>query len=265
MENMVANAAVGSRFPTVETISEYLSAYGTEVTVRGKQTKEVLSYSTDYPLGYFPTRKGMSTRLIIAESLLILAGTFDIDLIMAATPKGNRVLFTEQMAYGPRLAMPLLNVIRALEIDRYSRRAIAHISNPDDACSSQTPCTTAMQFFIRENRMFVDVCMRSWDLVFGLPVDLGVFGTIGLVMADCFQVLPGLLSVHAGSLHRYAETAHLIAPHPKGDFGEVKLLHDVNPGSPSARFLEYQEVAYDAIHECRDNLNWNTFMKIEVK
>lgn len=253
--------------PTIDELNTMIEEHGKDVIVRSQQTRELLYPTVRFPIGYFPARQGMSRRLIIAESLSIIAGIWDLDLIVQATPKANRILFTEQMAYGPRLKIPLVNVIRTLSLDQFSRRAIAHISRPEDACGPNTPCTTMLQFFIREDQLHMDVHMRSWDLVFGLPVDIAVFGIIGQVIASCFQVKPGSMMIHAGSLHRYAETTHLATTHQETNgFGQTSInsisFDQLNP-SPLTIWNIYQGIVFQAIADIKNHNRWKTLVSAE--
>ena len=249
--------------PTIDELNSMIEEHGQDVIVRGQQTRELLYPTIRFPIGYFPARQGMSRRLIVAEALSIIVGVWDLDIIVKAPSKGDRSLFTEQMAYGPRLKKPLVNVIHALEEDPNSRRAIAHISRPEDACGPDTPCTTMLQFFLREDQLHMDVHMRSWDLVFGLPVDIAVFGIIGQVIAKCFKVEPGSMMIHAGSLHRYAETAHLAITHQKTDgFGRtaISYLSEYANLSPASTWNLYRLDAKRAIQDIHDQNRWKTLV-----
>lgn len=257
-----------SNAPSIMDLKQAVEEHGEQVEVRGKWTQELRSVSVKYPLGWYPTRKGMAHRLIVAEALCIITGQFNLELLTQASPKANRVLFTPQMAYGPRLKLPFLSVFQALQQDLYSRRAIAHISKPTDKCGPDTPCTTALQFLVRENSitgenmLHMDATMRSWDLAFGLPVDIGVFGALGLVVARCFGVEPGNLTVHAGSLHYYYETKHLIEKHDNGKFAQVRLKIKPNEKTPLLSWKEYRDHAKLAISQCLTG-NWKELLDTE--
>jgi len=94
-------------------------------------------------------------------------------------------------AYGPRLfAMrgeinQIENVIRLLRKKSGSRRAVVQLFNAEDIATehSEIPCTTALQFHLREGMLSLSVTMRSNDAVWGLPHDVFCFTMIQEMMA----------------------------------------------------------------------------------
>jgi thymidylate synthase len=115
--------------------------------------------------------------------------------------------------YGQYLFGPgggLARVIRELQSDTYSRRAVAMIlgAHPLHWCGTDQPCTMSLQFLIREksNGFTVVDCiatMRSQDAIFGLSNDVPAFMFILKVVASSLGLAPGALNVNVGSLHVY--------------------------------------------------------------
>lgn len=86
-------------------------------------------------------------------------------------------------AYGPRIfAMrgcvdQLQSVTELLRQTSGSRRAVVQLFNAEDIVSRQPeiPCTTTLQFLIRDGHLHLSVTMRSNDAYFGLPHDVFCF------------------------------------------------------------------------------------------
>lgn len=248
--------------PTFDALVDDLLKYGDPVHVGGKMTYELRHRTVVEPLGQYPRRRGMAHRLIVAEALSFLAGVHDLDLIVKAAPKANPALFTAEGAYGPRFKGQWLPLLRELERDASTRRAVLHAGSAVDKCSPTTPCTNALQFTVRQGVLDVDVSMRSWDVVWGLPVDLAVFGALGLAVAWAFQLDPGHLFVHAGSLHAYADTADRAI-----DDGVGQVVLDPAPTRAVMaipRFRNLQKVAADAIVAAREG-DWDYLFATTVK
>ena len=90
-----------------------------------------------------------------------------------------------------------------LKADPNSRQAVIHIKNPMDYKTKDTPCTVCLQFFIRENKLFLTTYMRSNDVWFGFPYDVFNFTCFQIRMAMELGVGIGSYTHIAGSLHLY--------------------------------------------------------------
>jgi thymidylate synthase len=107
--------------------------------------------------------------------------------------------------YGPRLFRhrgqdQIANVVARLKEKQGSRRAVVQLFDADDLAlrHKEIPCTTTLQFLIREGKLHLVAAMRSNDAVIGLPHDVfcftmlqesicstpGVFGHTG-ASTDC--------------------------------------------------------------------------------
>lgn len=177
--------------------------HGNLVNSRHGPTRELIGHSYDvYDLA-LPYRKNMRLALAVAESLQIVAGVFDPDILRMAAPNAQHHLFTEQMAYGPRLRTPMRRIIKTLERDPDSRQAVALLNVPRQAGTNDLTCTLGIQFLSRSDRLDVAVFMRSWDMVKGAPYDLYAFQLIKALVARCLGLKPGWLHVLASSVHVY--------------------------------------------------------------
>jgi thymidylate synthase len=95
-------------------------------------------------------------------------------------------------------------VVRELVTNPSSRRAVIHIKSPyDNTNSKDVNCTVCLQFFIRDNKLYLTTYMRSNDLWMGFPYDVFQFTCMQIVMAIELGLEIGTYTHIAGSLHLY--------------------------------------------------------------
>jgi hypothetical protein len=184
-------------------IVQEVRRHGETVDTRLGFTKEVRDVALRWPCGVLVHRGGINYRLGWAEVLQVLAGVFDPELLRRVAPKADHSLFTEQMAYGPRVAPRMPQIIEALRVDPKSRQAVLYIADPQATGTPSLACTLSIQFLVRSGQLHATVYMRSWDLIKGLPYDLMMFSAIQQATARCLNLPEGELTVHAGSAHVY--------------------------------------------------------------
>jgi len=114
--------------------------------------------------------------------------------------------------YGPRLfgqggQDQVKNVIDLLTERPTSRRAVIQIFDKQDIAvpHKEVPCTTTLQFFVREERLDMVVSMRSNDAYFGLPHDVFCFTMLQELVARTLRRDVGIYRHFAGSLHIYKD------------------------------------------------------------
>jgi thymidylate synthase len=114
--------------------------------------------------------------------------------------------------YGPRLFSQdgqdqVKNVIDLLMARPTSRRAVIQIFDKEDIAvpHKEVPCTTTLQFFVREERLDMVASMRSNDAYFGLPHDVFCFTMLQEVIARTLKIDVGIYRHFAGSLHIYKD------------------------------------------------------------
>jgi len=90
-----------------------------------------------------------------------------------------------------------------LRTDSNSRQAVIHIKDASNTPTKDVPCTIALQFFIRENALYMTVYMRSNDIWMGVPYDMFSFCFLQMKMAMELGVPIGTYTHTAGSLHLY--------------------------------------------------------------
>lgn len=165
-------------------------------------TKEMVDVSVTFEAGTFYTRPGMNQWIGWTEVAQLIAGSFDWNTFKNVAPKSNLELFTENMAYGPRIKRQWEETITELSINPLSRRAVMFVGDANEALFNR-PCTNSIQFLIRDDRLVTLVHMRSWDLFKGLPYDIMMFSALALITASILNVRPGEVTVTAGSAHVY--------------------------------------------------------------
>jgi thymidylate synthase len=177
---------------------------------RGRLTKEIIGASftianSSYGVITSPTRK-INPSFMAAEFLWIILGLNDASMI---TPFNKKIGdysddgVTFNGAYGPKVAEQLPYVIRTLKQDPDSRQALLTLWRERPMPSKDIPCTTSMQFFIREGYLDMVTYMRSNDLWLGLPYDVFNFTMIQQYVARAVNAIPGEYHHHVGSFHLY--------------------------------------------------------------
>ena len=89
--------------------------------------------------------------------------------------------------------------------DSDTRQAIIQIPIMNHRQDLDTPCTSSIQFLLRDNKLNCIVYMRSCDLWFGLPNDVTQFILWQMRMAKELDVELGYYQHICGSLHVYEE------------------------------------------------------------
>jgi thymidylate synthase len=112
--------------------------------------------------------------------------------------------------YGPRLlsqrgSNQIENVIALLREHAVSRRAVIQIFNAEDIANKHTeiPCTTTLQFFVRDECVHLIVNMRSNDAFIGFPHDVFCFTMLQEIVARTLGCELGSYRHFVGSMHLY--------------------------------------------------------------
>jgi thymidylate synthase len=181
---------------------------------RGRTTRELLARQTtidmNSPVLTCPGRR-LGYRFMTAEAAWILAGD---NRLAAIEPYARQLAklsddgFTMTGAYGPPFVDQLPYVQRALTRDPASRQAVMTIWRPRPGADADVPCTVALQWLIRADRLHCAATMRSSDAWMGLPYDWFTFSAMSAFLAlRLRKTHPGLwlgaLTVTAGSQHLY--------------------------------------------------------------
>jgi len=206
-------------FVWLSTVNEVLYQ-GLLTKPRGQLTREVPHRTTivdmRYPVLTIPERK-LSYRFMAAEAYWILSGDDRVETI--APYNKNISQFSDDGktfygAYGPKIRDQLRYVVEKLKADPDTRQAGLTIWRENPIETKDVPCTIAIWFQRRHNKLITHVFMRSSDVWLGLPYDTFNFSMLShLVCGHMNQELklaeegslitPGALYLTAASCHLY--------------------------------------------------------------
>lgn len=194
-------------YPDPETLSivKEVLTHGSKVNSRYGPCIELIGGRVEYPSSMLITKKNMNYSLGWMELLQVIDGSFDPEAIKRVAPNANHSLFTEAMAYGPRLKDQMEELIASLKYVPDTRQAVVFIGKSWDHMSPSLPCTLTIQFLVRQGVVHSVVSMRSWDLCRGLPYDWIVFSGLTVAVSRCLGLEAGNVTVHAGSAHIYED------------------------------------------------------------
>jgi len=203
--------------------------HGVKVKPRGQVTLELrnVSFRLENPYDSFAVGigRGMNVAIAASEAAQLIGGVTYPELMKKVQPNFEQFMDdgTLHGAYGPRIKHSLPQIERRLREDPDTRQAQVSIWNNEFDLFGESvdlPCTTALRFFIRNNKLELDVTMRSSDVVWGLTYDLVQFTQLQLTMANVLGLRAGPYHHHAASLHFYLRDLKLLNklhPFEKGD------------------------------------------------
>lgn len=155
--------------------------------------------------------RGLAMRYAVGELLWYLSGsnrTKDIALYAKRWNELSDDGKTANSAYGHRIferfGFDQYEYIKMLlRQDPNSRQAVIHIKDANMQETKDMPCTIALQYLIRNNRLHATTFMRSNDIWFGFPYDVFSFTALQIKLAFELGVDIGTYTHIAGSLHLY--------------------------------------------------------------
>lgn len=196
-----------------EKVRECRDEYEYVSTPRGMEVREITSGQYDVPMpAYIDLRaRKVNVNFMFAEAAWIISGSNRLeDIYPYMKTYGN---FSDdgvflRGAYGPKVVDQFPYIVDTLLNDIDSRQAVINIWRERPSSSKDIPCTTSMQFIIRDSRLNMIVTMRSNDIVLGFTYDVFTFSMVAesvrlLLKERGLDVLIGELTVTAGSLHIY--------------------------------------------------------------
>lgn len=150
----------------------------------------------------------------LGELLWYLTGDNRLDFIEPYIPRYREESEDNGISvyggYGPRLlhqrgSDQIRNVIALLRERSATRRAVIQIFNAEDIATDHTeiPCTTTLQFFVRNKRIHLIATMRSNDAYIGLPHDVFCFTMLQEIVARTLDCEIGIYRHFVGSMHLY--------------------------------------------------------------
>jgi len=202
---------------------EAIKKTGRPVTVRGRATHELLSrqVTLERPRERFITIPGRGNDPVatIAETMWVLAGRSDMAFLSRylgrATDYSDDGLVW-RAAYGPRLRAwgqqrvdQVDEVRRLLSAESTSRRGVAAIYDPAQDFANESkdvPCNNWLHFVLRENRLDLNVVIRSNDIFWGFSgINTFEWSVLHEAMAFWLGAEVGAANFFISSLHLYDE------------------------------------------------------------
>lgn len=171
-------------------------------------TDVTLRITDPYEVHVLGTARKPNLKIAATEAMHLLAGLSSLtQLDLASGGRFSQFANDGRLlgAYGPRAHRQLLSVAELLARDPASRQAVVSLWTGDELAgpSRDVPCTTTLQFLLREDRLRLRVSMRSNDYWLGLPYDLMMFSCAHRAMADALNVEAGEYVHTVGSMHLY--------------------------------------------------------------
>lgn len=153
----------------------------------------------------------MPMRYAVGELLWYLSGSPELKEIQKYTSAWDRMSDdgeTVNSNYGYCIQMKYdfdqwEYVKKMLMTNPGSRQAVIHIKTADDTPSKDVNCTVCLQFFIRDNKLYMTTYMRSNDIWLGFPYDVFQFTAMQVLLSMQLGVELGTYTHVAGSLHLY--------------------------------------------------------------
>lgn len=215
------------------------------VETRGFVTKEILPVQLELtnPRSRLIYHKDRTYNLPfnIAELLTYLTGINSVGFLSFFNKKikdysDNGETFYG--AYGPRLIPYYDEIVNKLKADRGSRQAVMTIYNSEDLMhkTKDVPCTIALDFKIRNDKLSLHTVMRSNDIVWGLQYDLFAFTLIQEILANTIDVEVGPYYHTATSLHVYDYHWDLL------DAMTPETVEDIEMGATKSSLETYQKI-----------------------
>lgn len=157
--------------------------------------------------------RNLNMRYAVGELLWYLSGSNNLKDIRQfssfwdkLSPDGKTI--TSAYGYkifkkGGKQSTQFENLIKELEKDRHSRRAVIMLHNEEETNDKDHPCTLSLQFQIVDNKLEMTTVMRSNDLWMGFPYDVFFFTSLQIIVSMILGVELGKYTHFVGNLHLY--------------------------------------------------------------
>lgn len=242
-------------------LQEVTFEYDYNPSPRGQQVREKQpgTYTVDMPAYLSLETRKVNVPFMFAEAWWILSGSNTVEDIEPYMKMYRNFSDDGEFlrgAYGPKITDQLGYVVDSLEADEDTRQAVLNIWRERPGSSKDIPCTTNMQFFIRDEEINMVSTMRSNDIVLGFTYDVFTFSMVAkavqlLLRARGIRKNLGSLTVNAGSLHIYerhfdqVEDWLLDESEDVGIGNAVAVLEDVDTFGDLKRALKELADCYD--------------------
>lgn len=205
--------------------------------------------------------RNVSIEYLLGELVWYLAGSREVAFISKFAPFWSTISdnnITSNSAYGYLIKRryefdQFWKIVELLKQDPASRRAVINLNyaNPNVIKTKDEPCTIALQFYVRENKVHCTGMMRSNDIWRGLPYDIVYFTLLQTIIANALGKEAGSYTHFATSLHVYERDV-------------LKIENCLKPGRSVKKFkLNYEELFANAkyLYEVVNNDNIITTCK----
>lgn len=200
--------------PQLLKLYKLLAQHGKKISPRGEATYEIENLTYHIAPGVrFHSFTGRNLNLAYIKREMawyVKANPFDTSIAEHAAQWGRIVVNGKLNSnYGSYWfgKYGVKHIITLLQIDPSSRRAIIPMygTDPDHLSISalDVPCTLAIGFRIRDNKVHCHAIMRSQDILWGMGNDLPTFSFLHEIVARLLDLPMGNLTVHVGSFHVY--------------------------------------------------------------
>ena len=198
-----------------DNISDLAADYTYFSRPRGRDVREKIGIQYKYDLSNSVitlAERNMNYGFMFAEAAWILSGRNDLDYItkyMKSYSNYSDDGLTLNGAYGPKIVDQLSWCKEQIVKDKDTRQSFLNIWRERPAKSKDIPCTTSIQFLVRDNVLHLVVNMRSQDVLLGFCYDVFVFSMIARAMqlmlleTKSKDVDLGICTVNVGSFHLY--------------------------------------------------------------
>lgn len=195
--NILSNQGMSSESRDGEVVGEVINA----VTIIKNPTQNIVQGSP----------RNMSMRYAVGELLWYLSANPRLDEIRKYTKAWDRMSDdgeTVNSNYG-------YCIKKKFGFDQYkyvkdmltkhpeSRQAVIHIKEASNFASKDVNCTVCLQFFVRDNKLYMTTYMRSNDVWLGFPFDIFQFMSLQVLLSMELGIELGTYTHIAGSLHLY--------------------------------------------------------------
>lgn len=147
-------------------------------------------------------------------------------------------------AYGPRLfgkggIDQLANVLKLLQQRPDTRRAVVQLFDAADIDRQhrEIPCTTSLQFLVRDKRLDLIATLRSNDAYKGLPHDVFCFTMLQEMVARVLAIEPGTYRQFVGSMHLYVKDEPGARAYLEEGLHRPVAMRPMPAGDPFARSI----------------------------
>lgn len=218
---------------------------GEETSPRGMKTLELfpISFKLVNPRSrcVLNSARKWSFPLAIGEFCWHVSGSDDLSFIEYYIPRWREFSDDSEKVRGSCYGYRIFNsqgrkhsqwerLVKLLKSDLQSRRAILQFSEPElnlSVESKDVPCTSTIQFLVRNNKVHAIVYMRSNDAIWGLPYDIFLFTMLQELLACELNLELGEYTHIVGSLHiyeRHYRLAQRIIENPTQEVYEMTVM-----------------------------------------